>query len=51
MAAEKNKKKPWKTVASSKYITNLKQSILATFDIYGAAFSKGNFAAATNSTN
>ncbi len=29
------KKKPWKTGASSGRITNLKQSILETFDIYG----------------
>ncbi len=28
-------KKPWKTGARSRYITNLKQSILETFDIYG----------------
>jgi hypothetical protein len=28
------KKKPWKTGASSGHITNLKQSILETFDIY-----------------
>ncbi len=28
------KKKPWKTGASSRHITNLKQSILETFDIY-----------------
>ncbi len=26
---------PWKTSASSGHITNLKQSILETFDIYG----------------
>jgi hypothetical protein len=31
----KNKKKPWKTGASSGHITNLKQSILETFDMYG----------------
>jgi hypothetical protein len=36
MAAAKNKKKKlWKTGASSGNITNLKQSILETFDIYG----------------
>ncbi len=29
------KKKPWKTGASSGHITNLKQSIWETFDIYG----------------
>jgi hypothetical protein len=29
------KKKPWKMGASSGHITNLKQSILETFDIYG----------------
>ncbi len=29
------KKKPWKTGTSSGHITNLKQSILETFDIYG----------------
>ncbi len=29
------KKNPWKTDASSGQITNLKQSILETFDIYG----------------
>ncbi len=29
------KKKPIKTGASSRHITNLKQSILETFDIYG----------------
>jgi hypothetical protein len=28
------KKKPWKTAASSGHITNLKQSILDTFDVY-----------------
>ncbi len=33
--SEKNKKKPWKTGVSSGHITNLKQSILETFDIYG----------------
>jgi hypothetical protein len=36
---EKNRKKeeayPWKAGASSGHITNLKQSILETFDIYG----------------
>ncbi len=31
----KNKKKPWKKGASIGHITNLKQSILETFDIYG----------------
>jgi hypothetical protein len=51
MAAANNKNKPWKTGASSGHITNLKQSIMATFDMYGAAFSEENFAAATNSTN
>jgi hypothetical protein len=30
-----NKKKPWKMGASSGYITNLEQSILENFDIYG----------------
>ncbi len=30
------KKKPWKTGAGSGHITNLKQSILETFDIYGS---------------
>jgi hypothetical protein len=35
MATAKNyKKKPWKTGATSRHITNLKQSILETFDIY-----------------
>jgi hypothetical protein len=29
------KKKPWKMDASSGHITNRKQSILETFDIYG----------------
>jgi hypothetical protein len=29
------KRKPWKTSTSSSHITNLKQSILETFDIYG----------------
>ncbi len=29
------KKLPWKAGASSGHITNLKQSILKTFDIYG----------------
>jgi hypothetical protein len=29
------KKKPWKTSTSSRHITNLEQSILETFDIYG----------------
>ncbi len=32
--SEKNEKKPIKTGASSGHITNLKQSILETFDIY-----------------
>jgi hypothetical protein len=32
--SKKIKKKPWKTGASSGHITNLKQSILETFDIY-----------------
>jgi hypothetical protein len=38
-AATKKKRKeeayPWKAGSSSGYITNLKQSILKTFDIYG----------------
>ncbi len=34
MAAAK-KKKPWKTSTSSGHITNLKQSILETFNIFG----------------
>jgi hypothetical protein len=38
-AATKKKRKeeayPWKTGSSSGHITNLKQSILETFDIYG----------------
>jgi hypothetical protein len=38
-AATKKKRKeeayPWKAGASSGHITNLKQSILETFDIYG----------------
>ncbi len=33
--SEKKEKKPIKTAASSRHITNLKQSILETFDIYG----------------
>jgi hypothetical protein len=37
--ATKKKRKeeayPWKAGAISRYITNLKQSILETFDIYG----------------
>jgi hypothetical protein len=33
--ATAKKNKPWKTGASSKHITNLKQSILETFDISG----------------
>ncbi len=33
--AAANKKKPWKIGASSWYITNLKQSILETCNIYG----------------
>jgi hypothetical protein len=43
MAAATKKKKrkeeayPWKVGASSGHITNLKQSILETFDIYGTA--------------
>jgi hypothetical protein len=38
---------PWKAGASSGHITNLKQSILETFDIYGnAAKLKGNKLAA-----
>jgi hypothetical protein len=32
---KKNKKMSWKTGTSSGHITNLKQSILETFDIYG----------------
>jgi len=35
----KGKKKPWKTGASSGHITNLKQSILETFNIYGLVLS------------
>jgi hypothetical protein len=39
-AATKKKRKdgayPWKAGASSAHITNLKQSILETFDIYGS---------------
>jgi hypothetical protein len=39
MAAATKKKKeeayPWKAGASSRHITNLKQSILETFNIYG----------------
>jgi hypothetical protein len=34
---KEKKKKPWKTGASSRYTTNLKQSILETFHIYGLA--------------
>jgi hypothetical protein len=34
-AAKKEEKKPIMTHASSGHITNLKQSILETFDIYG----------------
>jgi hypothetical protein len=33
------KKEPWKTSTSSGHITNLRQSILETFDIYGLAYS------------
>jgi hypothetical protein len=33
-AKNKNKKKPWKMGTSSGHITNLKQSILETFNIY-----------------
>jgi hypothetical protein len=33
-AAKKEEKKPIKTAASSGHITNLKQSILETFDIF-----------------
>jgi hypothetical protein len=40
-AATKKKRKeeayPWKAGASSRHITNLKQSILETFDIYGSS--------------
>ncbi len=36
-AAKKKKKKPIKTGASSGHITNLKQSILETFDNYGCS--------------
>jgi hypothetical protein len=32
------KKKPWKTGASNGHITNLKQSTLETFDIYGLEY-------------
>ncbi len=32
---QSKKKKPWKMGASSRHITNIKQSILETFDIYG----------------
>jgi hypothetical protein len=39
MAAATKKRKeeayPWKAVSSSRHMTNLKQSILETFDIYG----------------
>jgi len=35
MAAAKKEKKPSKTGTISRHITNLKQSILETFDIYG----------------
>jgi hypothetical protein len=35
-AAKRKEKKPIKTSASSGHITNLKQSILETFDIYGS---------------
>jgi hypothetical protein len=35
MAAAKKEKKPIKTGTSSGHITNLKQSILETFDIHG----------------
>jgi hypothetical protein len=34
-AAKKKENKPIKTGTSSRHITNLKQSILETFDIYG----------------
>jgi hypothetical protein len=41
-AATKKKRKeeayPWKAGTSSGHLTNLKQSILETFDIYGLAF-------------
>jgi len=36
MAAAKKEKKPIKTGTSSRHITNIKQSILETFDIYGS---------------
>ncbi len=36
-AAKKKEKKPIQTGASSRHITNLKQSILETLDIYGAS--------------
>jgi hypothetical protein len=39
-ATKKNRKEeayPWKAGTSSGHITNLKQSILETFDIYGFA--------------
>jgi hypothetical protein len=41
MAAAKKRRKeeayPWKAGASRRHITNLKQSILETFDIYGSS--------------
>jgi hypothetical protein len=40
--AKKEKKKPWKTSTSSGHITNIKQSILETFDIYGYSWCKEN---------
>jgi hypothetical protein len=46
-ATKKKKRKeeayPWKTGTSSGHITNFKQSILETFDIYGRNFSLSNF--------
>jgi hypothetical protein len=45
--ATAKRKKPWKTSASSGHITNLKQSILETFNIYDTNSSRvtrlGNF--------
>jgi hypothetical protein len=44
-AATKKKRKeeayPWKAGTSSGHITNLKQSILETFDIYGCTTTHG----------
>jgi hypothetical protein len=51
-AATKKKRKeetyPWKAGASSGHITNLKQSILETFDIYGLPPGDIIFAELTN---